>query len=257
MTGSDLFGDSVQCHVVTLRKNPKSAADFMERNKVTAINFNIFDAVDGSLLSDDDAIRSGIIARGAIGYARDRIGSAASHRALWERCALSQQNLIIFEDDAFIRHDFKERVNALLREREEWDIILFGFNTDSLLDIEMIPECRFGGVFSCPFLSPVQLSSFVMTTDEVRLYRLYNAFGLCGYGISPKGARKLVQRVFPLDNRPVYIPYWNNTLGRDTFLCRGTDMVMNCYFGELLSYVCFPPLVLSPNVKKPSTAARQ
>jgi hypothetical protein len=127
---------------------------------------------------------------------------------------------------------------------------VFAFNTDSLLDIQMAQHCRFAGVFfPCPHPSAAQLSFFVRETNELRLYRLHNAFGACGYAISPKGARQFTQAVFPLDNRPVFIPYWKNTHGRDTFLCRTRDMVMNCYYTQFSSYVCFPPLVLSPNVE--------
>ena len=70
----------------------------------------------------------------------------------------------------------------------------------------MTPHCRFARVFSLPFPSAAQLSIFVRATDELRLYRLNNAFGGCGYGISPKGARKFMQAAFPLDNRLVFDP---------------------------------------------------
>src|SRR6266566_7035288 len=247
---ADSFDKTFQCHVISLRKTPKKAADFFERNKSTRLNFNLFDGIDGAVLSDDEAIRSGIVARNAKHYPRGVIGCAASHLALWKQCGSGERNFIIFEDDAFIRHDFKEQVEALISNRDDWDIVLFAFNTDSLLDIQMARHCRFAGVFSLPFPSAAQLSIFVRETDELRLYRLHNAFGGgCSYAISPKGARKFMQVVFPLDNRPVFIPYWKKTLATDTFVCWTRDMVMNRYFSQFSSYVCFPPLVLSPNVQ--------
>jgi glycosyl transferase, family 25 len=253
---ADSFDKTFQCHVISLRKTPKKAADFFERAKPTRLNFNLFEGIDGAVLSDDEAVRSGIVARNTNGYTRGMIGCAASHLALWKQCGSGERNFIIFEDDAFIRHDFKEQVEALISNRHDWDIVLFGFNTDSLLDIQMAQHCRFAGVFSCPFPSADQLASFVRETDELRLYRLHNAFGGCGYGISPRGARKFMQVVFPLDNRPVFIPYWKNTLGSDTFVCRTRDMVMNCYYSQFSSYVCFPPLVLSPNDPQQSSTVR-
>jgi glycosyl transferase, family 25 len=253
---TDSFEKTFDHYVISLRKNPKKAADFIERNKPTRLNFNLFEAIDGAALSDDEAIRSGVIARNANGYTRGMIGCSASHLALWKECGSGQRNFIIFEDDAFIRHDFKEQVGPLISNWDDWDIVLFGFNTDSLLDIQMTRQCRFAGIFSCPSPSAAQLSLFVRENDGLHLYRLNNAFGTCGYAISPRGARKFMQAVFPLDNRPVFIPYWKNTVGRDTFVCRTIDMVMNCYFGQFSSYVCFPPLVLSSNDRNQSATVR-
>ena len=111
-------------------KESEKAANFIERNKSTRLNFKLFDAIDGAVLSDDEAIRSGIVARNANGYKRGTIGCAASHLALWKQCGSGERNFIIFEDDAFIRHDFKEQVEALISNRDDWDIVSFGFNTD-------------------------------------------------------------------------------------------------------------------------------
>jgi hypothetical protein len=68
------------------------------------------------------------------------------------------------------------------------------------------------------------------------------------YTISPKGAAKFKQACFPLRNFQLKILLINNPIRN-----RGIDSAMNKVYGELGSYVCFPPLVISKNERQLST----
>lgn len=246
------FDRNFDCYVISLAKCPEKTTGFFERNRPTYINFKIFHGIDGTEQSVDDAIRMGVVAPGATDYTMGSIGCAASHLSLWRNSIANDHHIMIFEDDAFIRHDFKHHIRSQITSIVDWDIILFGFNIDSSLDIRMIPGCDFGGRFSLRYPSLDNLLVFAKMIGSTTLYRLNNAFGLCGYALSPSGARKLVELCFPMDNRPLYIRFWNKASP-----CKTIDMMMNCFFSELRSYVCFPPLVLSPNDHTTSTTLKR
>ena len=82
--------------------------------------------------------------------------------------------------------------------------------------------------------------------------RLGNAFGICCYTVSPKGARRLRDACFPLMNDVIPIVALSRNIAN---FC--LDSIMNKYYCTLASYVCFPPLVWTENDKSDSDNATQ
>ena len=79
-----------------------------------------------------------------------------------------------------------------------------------------------------------------------------HAFGLCGYVISPAGARKLLARCFPMDNRMVDFPGTGNR-----FAVFSIDSMMNAFFRALDAYVFIGPLALPLNDWANSTVEKR
>jgi len=72
--------------------------------------------------------------------------------------------------------------------------------------------------------------------------RLLTAFGTVCYTLSPRGARSLRDRCFPLRNEAIWVPGLDRRL-----LNFNIDSIMNKHYGDLKSYVSFPPLVWTEN----------
>ena len=177
-----------------------------------------------------------------------------SHLALWQRSVALNKPHIVFEDDAFLRHDIKRQFVALVRQPVDWDIILIGYNTDAAFELNVAPGMSLGGGFSLHYPTAQHLDDFVKSTNPVGLQRLLTAFGTSGYAVTPKGADFLIRACFPLDNRPVQI----RSTGR-AFPSYGLDCMMNTLYDKMNAYVCVAPLVMTPNdhsqstVQQPST----
>ena len=79
-------------------------------------------------------------------------------------------------------------------------------------------------------------------------FRLFNAFGIVGYAVSPRGAQAMKQRCLPLRNVDISIP----GLGR-AVPNRALDVVLNDVYPRVNAYVSFPPLIMTRNFHSNST----
>jgi glycosyl transferase, family 25 len=233
------FDALCDCFVVSLNRTPERLKTFLEQNAKCDINFQHFEAVDGTLM--DDATIARFSAPGAV-YKRSQFGCAMSHLALWQKCAEQTKNFVLFEDDAVVRHDIKTRLPSLLAKAEDWHIILMGGNTDVPLELKITPSVIYGGGFSARHPTPEQLAEFATSNYPVSLHHLNFGMGSCGYVVSPAGAKVLMQKCFPLDNRIVYYASLNYK-----FRAYSIDAMMTTIYSQISAYACLAPLVMTAN----------
>ncbi len=226
---------------VVISLNEGLFTTFVDRNSATGIAFRHFAGVDGKTITSRSQTR-GILAEGATRYSPGAVGCAMSHAALWKQCASSADNFVIFEDDALLRDDFVNQYHALLASQRSWDVIFFGCNTDTIVSVPYAGGIDFTGQFSALYPNPGQLAAFAKLTDAATLLRLKFSFGPCGYVISPAGARKLIEKCLPMDNRPVHIEPENRS-----FPAYSIDCMMIAAYSQIDAFMCFPPLVMTPN----------
>lgn len=246
---SENFGAQFECFVINLQRQPERLRDFMDRNAATKLDFQVFRAVDGEDTTNTELRAPDFIVPHVNCYTPGQLGLAMSHRKLWERCTTSGKPIIVFEDDAWIRVDFRSVVPAIVSGGlHSWDIIVCGYNLDSALDFELIPGCDARCSFSVQFPTVSHLLSFAGMRGQPALRRLRNAFGTCGYIISPQGARKLTSACFPMNDAPIPIPALNARM-----VAFSLDSMMNGVFRKISAWVCVPPLVLTPNDQNSSS----
>jgi len=233
--------------VISLKRTPNRLEKF--RANSTAIRFEHIEAIDG--MSMDSSARAGVVAPHATGYTPGALGIAASHRALWLRCSERQNPFVICEDDAVLREDILDQLPRVVGGAGDWDIIMLGFNFDVGLETEIVPGILMGGGFSIKYPSQQDLDAFVRGRGQVALQRLNLCFGVCANAISPTGARRLLQKAFPMDNRPTIIKSANRS-----FPAYGVDCMMATLYPELSAYVCIAPLAMTPNNQKTSLSQR-
>jgi len=243
----------VTIRYINLRSRPDRNDAFLRNNRTeldaSAFPWRRVDGVEGRDLasaSAEELIARGIIARDGLeeGYEPHtwgHLGAALSHRSLWEEAARSDDDvLVILEDDAQVCPQFGaqlRRVLELAKNREPWDLVHLGFNTDAPLTIELDSPrlevqllCQQDG-------RPVGLGAPFKVSwpdkpheGEMLLARVLDIHGICGYAVSARGARRLLEACFPMTATSI-----DGTISRKT------------REGLLQALIAIPPLVLSAN----------
>ena len=242
--------------VVSLDRQPEKFERFLKRNEGCGIAFERFPAVDGLKLTDEEVMAMGIVAPGSR-FAPGTVGGTASMARIWKQVAQQDEPALVFEDDCTIRHDVNARLAALLPSLGDWDVLVLGYNTDSILDLELAPamtSTSTPGLESLPSMKAMMVfkpghaddltdAVFQRSTSQVAAFRLNNCFGPGGYVLSPAGARRMYPYFFPMDNRVVTI----EALGNRALTTMGADMMGNSVYRFVKAYACFAPLVVPRN----------
>ena len=245
------FDETFDCFVISLARTPQRMAAFLGRNGATGVKFKRFEAADGNAISMADAVVQSIVKPGTRWETKGAIGVALSHRRLWDKAIADGRSLVVFEDDAYLRADIRARSMRAIAPLGDWDIVLLGYNIDSLLEVDLAGDLVLSGLFTPRHPSVANLEKLVKSEDPVMTLRLRHAFGLCGYAISPAGAKKLRESVFPMDNRMLEFPATRRHLPVSSI-----DAMMNAFFRTMSSHVCVPPLVLTENNWAKSTTVK-
>jgi GR25 family glycosyltransferase involved in LPS biosynthesis len=241
-----------QSYVINLARTPERLATFLDQNAACGIDFARFDAADGNLIGEDEAVRLGLIKRGTKWRTAGTIGVALSHRNLWQAAIDDGRPRLVFEDDVVIRKDAANVFSAATAGLGGWDVILLGYNIDALVEFNVVGDFDMSGLFTVKHPTAAQLSVFAKRRDPVNLFRLRHAFGISAYAVSPSGARKLISRCFPMDNRMIEFKAANNR-----FAAFSLDCMMNVFYREIDAYLFVGPLALPLNDWEASTVDRR
>ena len=127
-------------YYINLERRADSRDGFLKVNSDIA-SFERFNAVDGKLLQQDALIAEGIVGEPLKHYTPPRLGSALSHKGLWDQCIADGVMTTIAEDDAVFNRHFSQKAAELLAKLPpDWDIVRWGWNFDSILDVAVIPN---------------------------------------------------------------------------------------------------------------------
>jgi len=237
--------------VLSLERTPERLARFQADSARLGLPIETVAATDGRETNPQELAELGLIVPGRMnGWDADSVGNALSHWLCWHQTIESERPTCIFEDDAFLRGDFVERVLGLLDELPpDWDLLLLGYNTNSTIEVAITPDCYYRAHFARRNDSAEELASFAAADGAVVAMRLHHAFGSFAYLVSPAGAQKLIDGCFPLAGRYVSVP----ALGADI---RATtlDGIMNAVFATTQAYAAFPPLALPFGGEKRASA---
>ncbi len=220
---------------------------FLSLNAAAA-DFVRVEGTDGQRLRLDDLLRDGILREPLEAYSPGGVGCAVSHMRVWDECAAGSVPVTVAEDDAvFNRHFSAKAAELLARLPPDWDVVLWGWNFDSLLCVEFLGGLRRGVMTFDGGRLRDEIVNFRDIEYDVLPLRLLGAFGTVCYTVSPQGARRLREWCFPLRNDRILVPGFGRPLPN-----LNIDTVMNKYYGALRAYVSFPPLVWTENDKSDS-----
>jgi GR25 family glycosyltransferase involved in LPS biosynthesis len=236
----------MELSVINLDRSHERMEQFRLRN--SHLSVRRVSAVDGRTVDRHEVAAKGLIDQD-VPFPPGSVGAALSHIGLWKTAVQAQAPLTIAEDDAiFAVHFATAAAEVLSRLTADWDLILWGWNYDAYLWVE-IPEgvSRSRLQFNQDDLRH-NVEVFRRSRHPVAPIRLRHAFGLLAYSVSPKGAGALLELCVPIKRR--LIPF----TGFDVQVeMRSVDRMMNFAYPRLRSYVCFPPLAVSENTHETST----
>jgi GR25 family glycosyltransferase involved in LPS biosynthesis len=228
--------------ILTIPKNVRRLETFLDANRRSGLELVPYFGVEPHMFTRDELVAQRLIdadlhPRFRLGY----IAHALSCRNIWILAAQATEPTFVFEDDAYVADDVAAKVALATAGLSEWDILLLGYNTDSILDILLSDEMRLLSKFSVKNPTPEQIQAIIQQPNP-RVFRLYQAFATCGYVISPRGAQACLEACFPLRNVVVKVP----ALGRSLFTYT-LDCTLNTVYRDLRAYAFLPPLVLTTN----------
>lgn len=241
----------MEISLINLDRQPDRLASFQRFNahlsQVTRVA-----AMEGGNYSRAVLLEKNIFAEPMPGYTAGAIGCALSHLSQWENAFNTGKVTTVAEDDALFHPDFESLAPEVIKSLPcEWDIVLWGWNFDSILLFDMLP-----GGLSCLGMfdqSQLRASLDAYRTSKIapQAYRLLRAFGTVCYSISPAGAGRMHKHCLPIRPMESFYPGLNRTLPNE-----GIDRMMNAAYPQLRAYVCFPPLVVTENDHATSTTVR-
>ncbi|MBC6417928.1 MAG: glycosyltransferase family 25 protein [Prochloron sp. SP5CPC1] len=165
----------LQVCVLNLKRRSDRREKFQQLNRQSDIQFVWVEAIEGRELDISQLIEQGLLFRQYEHFTPGQLGNAMSHRMLWQQCVEKDTPLIICEDDAVLRQDFAAGFTHIYQQLPAtWDCVFFGYNFDSILDIEIIPGVNLQGSFFPPGLSQANQQAFVATTVMPSLLPLNN-----------------------------------------------------------------------------------
>lgn len=229
-------------YFISLDRTPERTKRFLDSNSHIK-DFERSPGLDGKLLDRDDIINKGLLGQDC-NFTAGAVGSGLAHALLWAKVVSSGKPAHVFEDDAFLCHNFEQESDRIIKGLpEDWEIILWGNNYDSIVEFELLP-----GLTQC-FASfnqdTVRQNIHTFRTIDVTSvpFRLSQTFGICGYAISAYGASRLIECCFPMTSIDVTYP----GLGGRVLTSTSIDHLMNIYYANIKSYTAFPPLCLTDN----------
>jgi glycosyl transferase family 25 len=236
---------AIETYAITLDIGSDRFRRFMTLNQ--HLELEPFVGIDGSRLSFEDSIRRGFITRDCAAsglVSPGQLGCAISHWTLWWKAVYEQKSLLILEDDVATHPELQGWIDRSPLCREA-DIILFGINTDSVLEALSPEQLHMISLFGekHPDYESIGDKLSLTRASDVRAWKLIKALGLCCYLVTPAGATKLVERLLPLRLDGVPLP-----LISDNMAGIGVDRRLNALFDTLDAYVTMPFLAWTPNM---------
>lgn len=161
---------------------------------------------------------------------------AASHRALWMEAASSPSGLLILETDVITHPELEDFVGNII-EITRFDLIVFSIDTGGVCETVSPQGLQVVSKFQPRNPSPEWIEEALLRTNvqNVELHRLVNGPGSSCYYISPPGAKKLLDTLFPTGPDGVPIPATAKNMMADSI-----DRRMNSLYPQMNVFVTSP-----------------
>jgi Flp pilus assembly protein TadD/GR25 family glycosyltransferase involved in LPS biosynthesis len=230
---------------ITLEPTDQRYLEFKSNNK--HLEITAFAATRGAEISKQDAARQGIATEELLATSLltpGALGCAASHRAVWEKCSNSKKGFLVMEDDCYTHPEINKFIAKNLERLMGADICFFGINTDSILQSRSSFNLTRISLFYPKHPSQDWIRTALLKTDirDIEMQKLEKAFGTCAYFVSPKGAQKLNQLIFPLSLKTTDIPLISPKMPAVSIDRSGCSI-----YSQLDALVCEPFLAYTPN----------
>ncbi len=242
----ELQKNSWDCFAITLHQSSERYQNFKQNN--SHLNIEVFKAVNGRSLSNEDMLQSGLVTNELIKsglYTQGMAGCDSSHRALWRRVINNKRGALILEDDCITHPQTRKLINGRIKTLMSNDITFFAANTNSIL-ASITPEgLKTVKLFEPEYPTQQWIKTALRNTKvtDIRLEKMLKGFGFCAYFISPQGALKLEQKIFPLSLRATNIPLLTKKMPAISADRAGCGI-----YTEIEAYIMQPFAAYTPNI---------
>jgi GR25 family glycosyltransferase involved in LPS biosynthesis len=241
-------GQALDVYVINLDRSKDRMLAFEKLNGHLKPHYLRFSAVEGKNVARGPLVDRGIITADLC-YGDGALGNALSHLALWDLAIEKNQLLTVCEDDAIFNRGFGPAAESLIKALpQDWHVILWGWNFDSVVSFDMIPEVSTCVGFFDQDRMRMGIDEFQSASLMPQPFRLLQLFGTVGYSLSPMGAQAMKHHCLPFRNMDIFIP----GLGRKV---PNADLgiMVNDVFPRVNAFVSFPPLIVTRNFRSIST----
>ena len=246
----DMINKVYDVNVISLERAKKRRNIFEQQNNHMIDRFTYFNAIDAHECWD--TIQHARIVNRSFehGWSKGSIGCGLSHTYLWQQCAQSTKPKIIIEDDALISKNFEKITAAIFRDSffEKLDICMLGCNLDSALITVIEGGLRAVTLFTPEYPDPTVIRQIIDSSEARSIRKLHATFGLAGYILTPKGAKKLLSLIKKFENIPSQIGR-----GIPSLNVWSLDGMMNSSYCKLNSFITIPPIIVGTNDQSTST----
>jgi glycosyl transferase, family 25 len=215
-----------------------------------------YSKIDGRELDIQALVENRTIERDIVNtYSAGALAAALAHIALWDNAIQTGEVVTICEDDAIFHHQFEHEAGAIIgRLPADWDVLVYGWNFDSMLLVDLLPGVSPGIVLCDEGQLRAHVEEFQQRSLSPQPIKLLQAFGTMCYSLSPKGAKVLKDFSLPIRPMSIPLPGPGRELRSDRRLSNvGLDVIMSAAYPQLKAFITIPPLVISKNEHANST----
>ncbi len=221
-------GAAMRTAVISLPSEQASLETFARRNE--HLNFRVSrDAPDHGISREKPTVTdpSGRDSDARSDAASRAVLNAARHRALWMEASSSPSGLLILETDVVTHPELEDFVGNI-REITRFDLLLFSIDTGGVCETVSPQGLQIVSKFQPRNPTPEWIEEALSRTNvqNVELHRLVNGPGSSCYYISPLGAKKLLDTLFPT--------------GPDEGMTDSIDRRMNTLYPQMKVFVTSP-----------------
>ncbi len=209
----------MEIKAITLDIKSERYDKFLKNNN--HLKIKTFKAIIGKNLSEEEIIAENLATKDLLYderfFSYGAIGCAASHKAIWKNSIEENKNILVLEDDCCTNPKIEEFIENNINILNDCDICFFGINTNSVLQIKNPQGLQFSSIgFNPAYPTSEWIKNAFNQTNikNIIFNKLIIGFGTWCYFITPLGAKKLTELIFPLSLKEIKIPLINNGQSR-------------------------------------------
>ncbi len=238
----------MRAYVLNLARRPERLKRFLGWNARHDLDMQVVAAVDGQTVDRAALVAEGILDAEHDQFTDGALGNALSHRGQWLDCIAEDRPRLILEDDCCLRGDIARQMLLVGRALAGADLLFLGYNMDAPLALLMpdglATETSFIGAGAAAERCDAFCGSAARRPHPA-LHRALTVWGTIAYGVTPRGARLLLENCFPLSSAH---RVRQHTRRRDVRVAALDGMInWGLGRGKMRALACLPPLAISPN----------
>lgn len=236
---------------ITLDSKSERYYKFLKKNNHLKIqNFN---AIIGKNLSAKEILAENLATKDFLYderfFSYGAIGCAASHKAIWKKSIDENKKILVLEDDCCTHPKIEDFIEKNIKILNECDICFFGMHTNSVIKIKTPQGLQFSSIGYNPAHPTYEwIKNAFNQTDikHITFNKLIIGFGFWCYYITPIGAKKLIELIFPLSLKKTEIPLINSGQSRIMPLI-SIDRSGCAIYKQINALITYPFLAYNPN----------